>query len=367
MSTIAEFTPVLRTLQRGESLSLPYVLENERLLYLISGDAQITLQMHFKINSLGMLEAVSTNLELNDQGQLVPTLNVVPETLPLSAQNCYAIPQGCEIEIKALSSLSFFLIEGLATGLLNFISVANNPEGQLNKPSENAILEISPESAPIATQDDFTSPEPERVPEYLESSTATVATQVTSKTELKPKAIQNEPRQRFYYYSTQNRAFFFIKLFAIFFAAIVFISLLPNVFGMVVLVMSLIYVCQMLYWEFADIRDNQPAISLVTDGLILHTRTYRQMPLIWSEVYDLNLVVRENSLNSGIALEIVLARPDTKINYLNPMLKWFFGHLVKGGQAVDLPKIYFLESDFDIDAETLKRHLMFSKDSYSAN
>lgn len=346
MSTLATYSPEIYALKPGETISFPYSIENERLLYIISGEAILTLQMHFKINSLGMLEAISSSLELNDSGQLVAKLSIEPETHPVKALTYYTIAQGSEMSLFASSEVHYTLIESKATDLLGFISSATNATGNLS-PAEIVAVTV-----PVS--------EPEEpVVEVPIANTPPIKAAV-------PSDLKFEPKQKFYYYSGPNRSFFILQMIGLFIAAFIITAILPNMLGGFLFIAAIIYIAYMSYYEYIDVKEQNPVISLVDDGLIIHTRFYKNMPLLWSEILELNLVVRENFNGSDLVLELIQARPETKVNYLTPGLKWFFNQLTKQGYKVELPRIQFKKSDFDMEVETLKHNLTLAKSKHES-
>lgn len=349
MSTLAAYSPRIASLKQGELIAFPYSIDNERLLYVISGEVHLTLQMHFKINSLGMLEAISSSLELNDSGQLVAKLAVSPETHLLKAETFYAIPQGCEISLQASSEAHYILIESKASALLSFISSSSDAIGTI---SLAKMIEVPvPETTEVM----------EETPKIEASPTEVPVVEIPPVKSTVPTALRLEPKQKFYYYTATNRSFFMLQMIGLFIGAFFVTAIIPNILGGFLFIAIMTYMVYMSYYEYVDVKGQNPVISIVEDGLIIHTRHYKNMPLLWSEILELNLVVRENFNGSDLVLELIQARPETKVNYLSPGLKWFFNQLVKQGYKIELPKIQFKKSDFDIDVETLKYNLMLSK------
>lgn len=341
MSSIKHISNHLQSLQAGDTVVYPYTLENERLLYIVGGKADLMLQMHFKINSLGMLEAVSSSLELNEAGQLVPKLDEAPIEMTLEPSCYYALPQGSELFLHARETLTYSLIEAKASGLASFIETAQSPQGEKTQKSPPSTLAddtaISSLTAPEAEQ-------PVKPPI--------------------PKDLQFEPKQKFFYYSVQNRANFIMLMIGIFVIGMIITAIMPNVLGFVCFWSALAFVGYASYFEYLDTRQQKPVIAIVDDGIVLHTRFYRDMPLLWSEIDAMNLVVRENIGGTDLMLDLILARPEAKINYLSPVLKWFFNELVKRGHQIQLPRIAFKKSDFDMEVEDLKGYLNLVKSQY---
>lgn len=369
MSSIKHISNHLQSLQAGDTVVYPYTLENERLLYIVGGKADLMLQMHFKINSLGMLEAVSSSLELNEAGQLVPKLDEAPIEMTLEPSCYYALPQGSELFLHARETLTYSLIEAKASGLASFIETAQSPQGEKTQKSPPSTLAddtaISILTAPEAEQPVETEVVSQNRPE-VEMPTATQL-ELQPEQPVKPpipKDLQFEPKQKFFYYSVQNRANFIMLMIGIFVIGMIITAIMPNVLGFVCFWSALAFVGYASYFEYLDTRQQKPVIAIVDDGIVLHTRFYRDMPLLWSEIDAMNLVVRENIGGTDLMLDLILARPEAKINYLSPVLKWFFNELVKRGHQIQLPRIAFKKSDFDMEVEDLKGYLNLVKSQY---
>lgn len=337
MSSVKHYTPTINRMASGDQVVYPYTLENERLLYIISGKADLTLQMHFKVNALGMLEAISSSLVLNEAGQLVSVLDEAPVKMTLEAPGYYALPQGSEVRLSAREVVDYSLLEAKACRLGDFLEAAISPQGDFLASATEAPLPDTPLSENISV-DAPTEDLPVEKPPI-------------------PKALRFEPKQRFFYYTVQNRANFIMLMIGIFAFGGFMAAVLPSFIGFLGFWSALVFVGYASYFEYQDVSQQKPVIAIVEDGLVLHTRYYRDMPLLWSEIEAMNLVVRENIGGSDLMLDLILARPEVKINHLTPALKWGFSLLSQKGYAIQLPRIAFKNSDFDMAVEALKDSL----------
>lgn len=346
MPSFKRFTPEIRTLNRGESMVYPYALSEERLLLILSGEAALTLQMHFKPNSLGMLEAISSKLELNDEGQLVHVLDEAPEQERLSAPSYFIVPKGGSLELSTQTELEYTFIEAATDSLAGFMAAAKNVP----------VYEVQRTMAVTSSTSLINETATEPIKQASDPSTEADAYKPPI-----PKSLRLEPKQRFFYYTVENRLIFALQLLGLVLAGIVLFSILPNLLGFVLFVAAFCLSLYLAYFEIRDIGNQKPVLSIIDDGLIVHNRHYKDMPLLWSEISAMNLVVREGINGAQLALELVLLRPETKINYLNPALKAFFDFLIKRGNLIVPPKLVFKNTDFDLQVEALKDLLLLAK------
>lgn len=270
----------------------------------------------------GVLENLSPEMTLNEQGQVQMNYPSETITLTLFAGQSVEIGPGCAYALRALSEAS--LLEVLLPEKYPLADCFKCLRDPLNLPLEDTIdfklmensttdtAEKAPSSPPLEIEKQKKdTPEPE-----------TVKIQVTEPLFNLNALDKLHPKRQDILPSATEGFFYMGRMSALFIFAVALMAGTDSAFLDFILILVAFSSAYLLVAEIKKLGRFLPLISIIEDGLVISNRIYNQMPVLWSDIDALFLDTKSTFPNgSQLCLRIKLTKPVHSLDYMNPFTK----------------------------------------------
>lgn len=348
------------------------------LLVVASGTLEGTFQQMMVPNSLGNLEALSADVQVNANGQvemLYPSEKIIHR---LEAGSIVEVRPGCAYALNPLSKgqlVEYIIPTSQSTKLFgNTIgSVTDSPlddtvHFELASKLSTPILPITNEIADCTTISELGAGAElasDLTPEIPLSETETAASHIETAVINTPSAFHSNEniisQQKVFYREASATMIKICKLLFIPLILAVYvgnINYLPLNFALFVFI---VYCFYKLAIECIYLYKNKSSLSIEPNGLVINNDTYMDLALDWCDIYSIELdSVSSYANTSQLVLQITVKQPEIYLKQLYPLQRIWFEYSLKNNPPISVPAIRLKASDVDTELNQLKMLL----DSY---
>lgn len=311
------------------------------LIAIASGQIEITLQQMMVKNALGQMEPLSSEMQMNADGQVEMGYPSEKITHVLESGSLVEIRPGCAYALNPLTDgvlIQYLLPHPYETPLFN------TTVGQIDTEAIDDRIHFELVKKKVSTTTELPVIQP------LEFKKVETIPQATPVTEVP------DSNQKRYFYREPSTAMLKIGMF--FVIPFIVLAFVANMWTPIVAILWFMLTIFCGYWGVINATPhfrNEPTLSIEPDGLIIHNRTYQNLKLSWDQITRTRLDARTTSYeNAELVLIIDVVDLNACIPNLNILQRKWLKQLQINDPTALAPIIKLSNTDVDTDLNDLK-------------
>lgn len=354
-----------------------------RRFTLVSGEATLMLQQAAVKGTSGQMEVLSAAMSINDAGEVSMVFPSSKAELRLLAGQSIEVPPGFAYGWTVKQEC--LLIETPLPELYPFEGVLKSISEPFLATDLDAIpfdLGIGKDLTPVLKiQAETLQPEtlpPAEQAEVSQTNENPLAFEANEAVkELPPihvlhedpvseKKIETPIKQRYFKRAILS-GFAYLGMLALIMVmmtvTIVNTDLASFSFLYIIILMSILYLG---YVEIKDLYEQKPLLCIISDGVVITNRIYRDMPMRWADLNTISIQSKSGLMNSShLNICFVPHNEQFPIDYLKPEYRLIYNYMCKLKFTPPIPSIRINELDLEESLTEVYDHLKALHTEYS--